>query len=641
MKELKRPLVSVLMTAYNREKYIAEAIESVIASTYQDWELIIVDDCSTDKTVEIAKSYENKDSRIKVYVNEKNLGQFPNRNKAASYAKSKYLKYLDSDDIIYPQGLKVMIEALDLNPSAGLALLDVYNTVLNYPALVKKEDAIREYFTQKPFLIVGPSGVIFSKNAFNKVGGFGSDNYVGNDTKILMKIALMYDVVKIHPNLIYWREHDGQEFKKGVETNEYCLHDDDVIKEILFHPLCPLTNSEKRAALARLRNLHIYRALKFLKQGRMPICITMLKKALIAQFNITGLIRASLFANMLILKILRLFNGRPVNTFLSGKGIILAFHRVVESKISVFNGILEISQERFEFTINSLKRHNYDFISLNELPERLKSKARRKFAIITFDDGYKDNFTLAYPILKKHQIPFTIYLTTSFPDETAVLWWYFLEDTILDKSSLSFSYGGSNYHHDLFNMSAKQKAFDSIRRFIINSSPFEVKEKVKAILGSDFQDMYSKTKELAMSWDEIKILSSDPLVNIGNHTANHYSLASLGEEEIKSEIFSSQKLIESQTGVSPKHFAYPFGSRHEVNMDALRIIKDAGFITAATTMPGNIFSEHLDDDMFLFLPRYLISEKISKYALNIRLNGIYPFLSNGYSLKPKPLNTCR
>ena len=86
-------LVSVLMTSFNRDKYIAEAIDSVLASTYQNWELIIVDDCSKDKTVEIAKSYEAKDNRIKVYVNKKNLGDYPNRNKAASYAKGKYIKY--------------------------------------------------------------------------------------------------------------------------------------------------------------------------------------------------------------------------------------------------------------------------------------------------------------------------------------------------------------------------------------------------------------------------------------------------------------------------------------------------------------------------------------------------------------------
>jgi len=94
--------VSILTTVYNREKHLAACINSVLACSYQDWELIIVDDVSTDASVAIAKSYEQKDARIKVYVNDKNLGDYPNRNKAASYAKGKYIKYLDADDIIYP-----------------------------------------------------------------------------------------------------------------------------------------------------------------------------------------------------------------------------------------------------------------------------------------------------------------------------------------------------------------------------------------------------------------------------------------------------------------------------------------------------------------------------------------------------------
>src|SRR5665647_2829415 len=98
-------LVSVLMTAYNREKYNEEAIESVLTSSYNNWELIIVDDCSKDSTVDIAEKYARLDKRVHVYKNERNLGQFGNRNKAASYAKGVYLKYVDSDDIIYPLSL--------------------------------------------------------------------------------------------------------------------------------------------------------------------------------------------------------------------------------------------------------------------------------------------------------------------------------------------------------------------------------------------------------------------------------------------------------------------------------------------------------------------------------------------------------
>jgi glycosyltransferase involved in cell wall biosynthesis len=74
------PVVSVLMTAFNRSQYINDAIESVIAQTYQNWELIIVDDNSNDNTASIAHFYAAKDNRISVYVNELNLGDYKNRN---------------------------------------------------------------------------------------------------------------------------------------------------------------------------------------------------------------------------------------------------------------------------------------------------------------------------------------------------------------------------------------------------------------------------------------------------------------------------------------------------------------------------------------------------------------------------------
>ena len=630
------PTVSVLMTAYNREKYIAEAIESVVASTYQDWELIIVDDCSTDRTVEIAKSYESKDKRIKVYVNEKNLGQFPNRNKAASLARGKYLKYLDSDDIIYTHGLGVMVEALDNFPSAGLALIDVNNALQQYPKLIKKNDAIREHYFHKPFLTIGPSGVIFRREAFEKIGCFGNDNYVGNDTKILMFISLHSDVVLMTSDLIYWREHDGQEYRKGLINFEYLINEDEVTKEVIYSPFCPLTIMEKRLLLSKTRNLIISRAFRFLKVFRIIFFSKMAVKALITHFQARSIgSEKKPFCDRTILKILRLFNGHPTRTFLSGNGIILAFHRVVEAKTSIFNEILETSLQRFEFLINHLRKYNFDFISLDELPKRLKSKSKRKFAVITFDDGYKDNYTLAYPILKKYSIPFTLYLTTSFPDGKVVLWWYLLEEVIKNNIEISFSYDGRQYIYALVEKADKERAFDSLRRFIIDSTPYAMQSKIESVLSPYIPDLYAKTKELALSWEEVKFLSQDPLVTIGNHTVNHYAMTTLSNEDILKEILTAQEIIKDKTGITTKHFAYPFGSRREVNRESLEIVKSMGYITGTTTLPGNLFNEYLYKDKLFLLPRYLMCEKASKYTLNIRMNGIYPFLANNYSKYPK------
>jgi glycosyltransferase involved in cell wall biosynthesis len=135
------PLVSILTTVYNREKYISVCIDSVLASTYGDWELIIVDDVSSDTSVAIARSYEKKDTRIKVYVNEKNLGDYPNRNKAASYAKGKYLKYLDADDLIYPHDIEVMLHTMEQFPEAGLGISQkVAEDIKPYPFLMDPKE---------------------------------------------------------------------------------------------------------------------------------------------------------------------------------------------------------------------------------------------------------------------------------------------------------------------------------------------------------------------------------------------------------------------------------------------------------------------------------------------------------------------
>ncbi len=103
--QMVNPLVSVLMTAYNREQYVGEEIESVLSSTYRDFELIVADDCSTDSTVDIVRQYARSDDRITLIVSETNLGDYPNRNRVASHAKGEYLKYVDSDHVIYPQGM--------------------------------------------------------------------------------------------------------------------------------------------------------------------------------------------------------------------------------------------------------------------------------------------------------------------------------------------------------------------------------------------------------------------------------------------------------------------------------------------------------------------------------------------------------
>lgn len=108
-------LVSVITPAYNSERFIAETINSVISQTYQNWELIIVDDGSTDNTVNVVKSFQEKDARIKLFENKTNKGSAFSRNLALRNAKGRWIAFLDSDDLWHPSKLEKQIEFMSKN----------------------------------------------------------------------------------------------------------------------------------------------------------------------------------------------------------------------------------------------------------------------------------------------------------------------------------------------------------------------------------------------------------------------------------------------------------------------------------------------------------------------------------------------
>jgi glycosyltransferase involved in cell wall biosynthesis len=208
------PLVSVLMTAYNREQYIGQAIESVLASTYPQWELIIVDDRSSDRTVEIANWYAAKETRILVYQNEKNLGDYPNRNRAASYAKGVFIKYLDADDMLYPHGLEVMVSAMQKYPEAAFGLsFTKIDDAEPYPRMLDPKTILRSEFLGDSYLGVGPSASIIRKAKFDQLGGFNGRQFIG-DTELWLRMASCYPMVIFQPALNWWRQHPEQQINQ-------------------------------------------------------------------------------------------------------------------------------------------------------------------------------------------------------------------------------------------------------------------------------------------------------------------------------------------------------------------------------------------------------------------------------------------
>lgn len=265
MNEIIQPVVSVLTTCYNREKYIAEAMNSVLASDFKNFELIVVDDCSDDGSFSIAEDIAKKDERIKVFRNEKNLGDYPNRNIAASYAKGKYIKYLDSDDIMYPHCLGVMVSAMEQFPGAGYGLSAQGYEESQMPIVKNCREAYLEHFGSKKHFDRAPGSAIILKEAFNKTGGFSGKRMIG-DYELWFKLSCYYPLVVFQRDLVWDRAHAGQE-----RQSDYAKSYDKMRKEVLQSAFqnehCPLSETDKKNIINRLKKKAIKNRIKKIISG--------------------------------------------------------------------------------------------------------------------------------------------------------------------------------------------------------------------------------------------------------------------------------------------------------------------------------------------------------------------------------------
>ena len=259
------PVVSVLITAYNREDVIARAIDSVLSSTFKDFELIVVDDASSDRTAEVARTRASTDSRVKVFVNETNLGDYPNRNRTASHAGGKYLKYVDSDDAIYPHGLEVMVRCMDAFPEAALGLSAFPDPNVPYPCMLSPEEAYRAHFFQRDLLGRAPGSTIIKRSVFEEIGGFSGQRQVG-DHELWLKIARRFPIVKMPTALVWDSDHPTQQ-KHLDSAVDWTVKHEEIDIAALRAEDCPLPRSERKAALARLERRRIKSYWYFLRHG--------------------------------------------------------------------------------------------------------------------------------------------------------------------------------------------------------------------------------------------------------------------------------------------------------------------------------------------------------------------------------------
>ena len=222
---MKNKLVSIVLPVYNGEKYLRESIDSVIAQTYENWELIIVDDCSRDNTPSIAKEYVKKDKRIFYYRNEENLRLPRNLNRGFSLAKGEYLTWTSDDNRYRPKALETMYNVLEKHKNvhfvfASCRIINEYGDETEY-IMVDKES---------PKRLVGENAVgacfMYTREAYESVGEYDPQYTLVEDFEYWQRIVTRFEAIGIEEILYDYRLHDGaltstmrrDEFNRALEA---------------------------------------------------------------------------------------------------------------------------------------------------------------------------------------------------------------------------------------------------------------------------------------------------------------------------------------------------------------------------------------------------------------------------------------
>jgi peptidoglycan/xylan/chitin deacetylase (PgdA/CDA1 family) len=293
-----------------------------------------------------------------------------------------------------------------------------------------------------------------------------------------------------------------------------------------------------------------------------------------------------------------------------GLGAIFTLHHVRPFTQRLFqpNRHLEISPEFLELAILRLKTEGYSFAALEELPKLFDGKAAPRFAAFTLDDGNRNNVEHALPVLARHGVPFTVFVSQGLSERTHGMWWETLAELLGRQDHISFDFGGGVEDIELVGPMSKQGAFDRFAAYINQSDEAVAIGKIDDLARGHGIEPLEITRSLIMDAGELKTLAAHPLASLGAHTVSHRALSRLSEAEAAGEMSVSADYVAALTGERTTTIAYPYGTADTVSDREARLASELGFAVGLTTRPGTIMPA-MSADMTM-LPR-------------LSLNGLY------------------
>ena len=310
--------------------------------------------------------------------------------------------------------------------------------------------------------------------------------------------------------------------------------------------------------------------------------------------------------------------------FLSNFLTVLNYHRVdypFQKSFQTFRPNISATPEDFERQMEYVSNH-YDVISGQDLLAYLSGnrKLPKYPAIITFDDGYRDNYLNAYPILSKRNLPAIIFLTAEFIGTSKPFYWDLIsycfnatQRQVVDLPQL----GSQDISNDEIRTHVMQELIDFLKK-IPEVEKNEITGKIPVLLDVDVSP--NAFDDIMMTWPEALEMSKNG-IEIGGHTATHPILTRISLDEVSHELTSSKNKIESKIGKSIYSFAYPNGQLADFSDDIKQQVKNAGFEMAFSLLPGPIHENHVRENPFS-IERIFIGYKDTFPRFVAKLTGL-------------------
>jgi peptidoglycan/xylan/chitin deacetylase (PgdA/CDA1 family) len=253
---------------------------------------------------------------------------------------------------------------------------------------------------------------------------------------------------------------------------------------------------------------------------------------------------------------------------------VLLYHRVNDEKDPILGAVpVKVFRKQMEV----LSKY-FQVLPLEDLVERaLRRQIPPKAVAITFDDGYRDNYEYAFPILRELSLPATIFLTTGCIDSDDMLWYDRMRIALLKTKLKSLRWEG--HYYSLDSIDNRRAAFYNLREVFLLMAEFQKREKLEDLLGILGVNNSGSEKQLMLEWHQIREMASYK-IDFGAHTVTHPLITKLPISYAQEEVYQSKAKIEDMVGCPVRLWAYPNARLDDLNSPIQQVLQKAGFIGA-------------------------------------------------------------